>query len=424
MTVVVSTTATTVNLSTVQVPVTVEVQGNTNPLTVVGGAVSTTFVQTGTQLADVTFEGGPTGSQNTFQVAPNNNFNDNVVSNGGSNTLDISRAFLPTDVVKKSGSTPQVIGATVNLTKVSGQTQIIYNSAVLDPDIGSLLDPSLLVSNSTASLSLKGTVQTVIAGSDSTLYAAPATSDGTTQVPGTTIILVGTGNKVFGAAGSNVLAYSGGNDVVQAADQSAVDEVNAYVAGSSTQAQNYLDSPSTAQQAFVAANAAEFAKYIVDNPGTIRPSSRRTPRPSPGTSRGTRRRSRRTSSRTSRRSPRTSPPTRPRRRRTSRRTRRRSPSTSPATRPRRRRTSAERAGGRRSTSPTTRRAAGVHHPELRRGLGLHRQQHGRAAGIRHGESRRRHGLHRRQPHRARRLRGGLPRRKRTWPRAAPASRGT
>ena len=85
------------NLATVQIPVTVMVQGNLNPLTVMGGPVSTTFIQTGTQLADVTFEGGPTGSQNTFQVDPNNNFNDNVVSNGGSNTLDITRAFLPTD---------------------------------------------------------------------------------------------------------------------------------------------------------------------------------------------------------------------------------------------------------------------------------------------------------------------------------------
>src|SRR5206468_4020136 len=107
---------------------------NLNPLTVIGGRVSNTFIQQGTQLADVTFVGGPAGSQNIFQVEPNNDFNVTVVSSGGANTLDITRAYLPATGIRKPGATVRQIGATVDLNQVNGQSQIIYNSAALDPD--------------------------------------------------------------------------------------------------------------------------------------------------------------------------------------------------------------------------------------------------------------------------------------------------
>ena len=242
------------------------VDGNVNPLTVIGGQNSNTFIQSGTQLANVTFDGGPAGSQNIFQVEPNNNYNDTVVSHGGFNTLDITQAFLPTTLVQKPGATPDVIGETVDMNLDGGQSQIIYNIAAFDPDIGSLIHPSLLVSNSTASLSLQGTIQTVIAGNDDTLFAVPATISGTTPEPGTTVVLAGAGNTVFGAQGSTVLAFGGGNHVTQSSDQATVNAANA----SSPQRDGGSNSTSTAP------------------PPRNRPTLSSTPRPSPSTSSATR----------------------------------------------------------------------------------------------------------------------------------------
>src|SRR5262249_3566314 len=149
---------------------------------------------------------------------PNNNHDDTVMSHGGSNTLDITQAYLPTNGDQKPGATVPRIGATIDMNLVAGQRQIIYNSAALDRNIGSLVDPGFLASNSTASLTIEGTIQTVVAGSGNTLFAAPATGSGTTQEPGTSIVLVGSGNKVFGAQGVTVLAFSGGNQVSQSLD--------------------------------------------------------------------------------------------------------------------------------------------------------------------------------------------------------------
>ena len=97
-----------------------------------------------------------------------------IVNGGGINTLDLSEAALPTTRPQKPGTAPRLIGAIVDLNENTGQVQEIYQTELQDPDIGSLVDPSLLLTNSTSSLSLSGRFQNVIVGSGATLFAAPA----------------------------------------------------------------------------------------------------------------------------------------------------------------------------------------------------------------------------------------------------------
>ena len=121
---------------------------------------------------------------------------------GGSNTLNLVNAFVPTtnDAKASASATPAQIGVTINLAENTGQVQNVYQGQLSNPDIGSLVDPSLLTSSSTASLSLEGTFKTVIAGSDDIIYAASAyagSASSLSSVSGTAIILSGTANTVY-----------------------------------------------------------------------------------------------------------------------------------------------------------------------------------------------------------------------------------
>src|SRR5262249_49995758 len=140
------------------------------------------------------------------------------------------------------------VGVTIDLRLNNGEKQFVYQGQLSNPDIGSLIDPSLLTSDSTASLSLNGTFKTVIAGSNDIIYAASAYSgsNNAQSVSGTAIVLAGSGNTVYGAAGSSVLAYSAGNSVIQNFDSKSTQAINAYLNASPATLSAYLGMNSAA----------------------------------------------------------------------------------------------------------------------------------------------------------------------------------
>ncbi len=204
-------------------------------LVVNGGAASNTNIVNG-YLGALTLN--PAGTDNTF-IALNTQPVSVPTTTGGKITSDTFVVNL---------NTPNVVQTPLG---VPGST---------DPK--ALLDPSLLVTGALATLVLGGRFQKAVVGNGVTLYAAPAVVSGGTTVPGTRVLLVGTGNKVYGAAGALVQAYSGGNTVIQSSDSAITSIVNAYVATTGPQAQNYLNSVPVAQQAFLQANAAGIAKFL------------------------------------------------------------------------------------------------------------------------------------------------------------------
>ena len=218
---------TTIDLSQDTTPVTITVAATPNPIVVMGDPTSNTFTMAGNQENDVTFIGSV--GLNNFAPDPANGFNVTLVDPpAATNTIDLSQAFLPTSVAARAAGGAKQIGATIDLTQNNGQKQSIYNSAVTDPDIGSLLDPSELTSNSGDTVSLEGTFPKVILGSGATLFAAPATYDSTgATVPGTDVVVMGTGNTVYGSPGATIDAPAGGNNVIQNFDQT---QANAYLA--------------------------------------------------------------------------------------------------------------------------------------------------------------------------------------------------
>ena len=248
-----SSTTTTVNLANDTGAVAVNVAPTPTPVVVVGNAVSNTFTMTGTQGNNVTFEGGI--GLNVFVPDPSGGFNVTLVDPSAlSNTINLSNVYLPTTTaVKATPGGAQQVGATLDLSQNSGEKQLVFDTAVTDPDIGSLVDPDLLTSNSTDSVSLVGSFPTVIAGSGDTLYAAAATS--LTQ-PGTAFDLMGTGNTVYAAPGSTVTAYSGGNTVIQ--------QFNA------TQASAFLATASAANPAtFVANDPVAFSNSLANDTSVL-----------------------------------------------------------------------------------------------------------------------------------------------------------
>ncbi len=254
---------TSVDLTKDMMPVMVTVASSTSSVVVTGDPVNNTFMMTGTQGNNVTFQGG-TGL-NLFVPNPTGGFNITLVDPAGStNTIDLSKVYLPTIIGDKStGSTVQ-IGATLDFSQNSGQKQLVFNTAVDNPDIGSLVDPSLLTSNSTDSLSLVGTFPEVIAGSGATLYAAPSRS---ATKPGTAFILTGSGNTVYAAPGSSVVAFSGGNQVIESS--ASTSQASSVLAASSGLATSYLALNTNSQQAYLQENATAFAAYLADNSANL-----------------------------------------------------------------------------------------------------------------------------------------------------------
>src|SRR4029077_7553955 len=101
----------------------------------------------------------------------------------------------------KPGAPLRTLGVALDLTQTTGQGQLLYQSVLSTPNIGTLVDPSLLHSDSTAALALNGTIQKVLAGSGANLFTAGTSIvNGTTQ-PGTYVVLKGSDNTVYGAPG-------------------------------------------------------------------------------------------------------------------------------------------------------------------------------------------------------------------------------
>ena len=256
---------TTVNLAGDQAAVTVTVGSSPTPVVVLGDPVNNTFQMTGTQGNDVTFEGG-TGL-NLYVPDPSGGFNVTLIDPAAlSNTIDLTKAFLPTSASDKASGSVQQIGVTLDLNSNTGQKQFVYSDAATDPDIGSLIDPSLLASNSGDSISLFGVFPAVILGSGATLFTASTSYDAAGGVaPGTNVALMGTGNTVYGAPGSVITSQTGGNTVIQNFDSAQADAF--LVAGNSSApsaATTFLTSGSTqtiffgttgVQQSLVASNA-------------------------------------------------------------------------------------------------------------------------------------------------------------------------
>ena len=136
-----------------------------------------------------------------------------LIDDGGYNTINLTQ-------------TP--IGAWLNLNENNGQSQPIYNPALSNPNIeeqGQIENFSAAeftaLQNST--VSLQGSFQEVIGGSNDILYSAAPSSP--TQA-GSFIVLNGGDNVVYGAPGSNVVSFSGTNQVIQTTTTTAESQLN------------------------------------------------------------------------------------------------------------------------------------------------------------------------------------------------------
>ena len=166
-----SSVTTSVDLSSTTTPVVVTVAPNASNVVVTGNPVNNTFTMTGIQGNNVTFEGG--SGVNIFVPTPSGGFNVTLVDPpGATDTVDLTQAEVP--FISKTTNTEQQLGVQLDLTMGDGQPQLVYQTQLTNPDIGSFVDPSLLTSTSQASLSLKGSFQTVIVGSGARLFAAPS----------------------------------------------------------------------------------------------------------------------------------------------------------------------------------------------------------------------------------------------------------
>src|SRR5262249_40184283 len=150
-----------------------------------------------------------------------------LVDGGGENLLDIADAALI--IQGKFGAPDKVIGTTLDLRQTDGRKQQVYKQSLTNPDIGSLTHH---VPNSTQkdTPGLLGAFFKVIAGSGATLFAAPSTdAPGGESTPGSTILLAGTGNKVFAALGATIQSFSGGNEVVQSVDSQMIADISGFL---------------------------------------------------------------------------------------------------------------------------------------------------------------------------------------------------
>ena len=194
---------------------------STTPISVTGGQDQNTIIETLADVAPTTITTGGAGSTNDIIIDPAN-ATKVIAQAGAATTLDLSNAVY--SVQGKDGSVTSYFGPTVDFTQTAGQKHGFYPTDVTNPSFYSLLDPSQLTSLSNASLALVGVIQTVVAGSGATLYAAAANTAGVAQ-PGTNVVLMGTDNTVYAPLGSSVQSYSGGNQVIQQTDASQVNAV-------------------------------------------------------------------------------------------------------------------------------------------------------------------------------------------------------
>ena len=117
-------------------------------------------------------------------------------------------------------------------------------------------DPVTLANLRNDSLSLSGRFQKVIGTSNSTFFAASAsTSQGSDPMsPGSFIALSGTNNKVFAVPGATIQAFGDGNQVIQ-------QKVSTQQASSECVHRQRADC--AAQQAFITQNPVRISQYIV-----------------------------------------------------------------------------------------------------------------------------------------------------------------
>jgi hypothetical protein len=252
------------NLAGLPIDASVTVASNPGDLTLTGpvGDFIVTLPQDAT-YADLVVNGG--SSTNTFIV---NNYSGNVALNpaGVGNTIVVPNLRIADQVVKDGATIPHT-AFVLNLNEPD--TVQAPESVGVNNDVGTDVDPSLLVSGAVATLKLGGTFQDAVLGSNVTLYAAPATADGGVTEPGTYVVLAGTGNKVFAPPGTVVQAFNGGNNVVQTADAAATAAINAYADTAGPQAQGYLRSVPAGQQAFLLQNVAGVMQYLVASPANL-----------------------------------------------------------------------------------------------------------------------------------------------------------
>jgi hypothetical protein len=248
------------NLTSLPVGVTVTIDGNASNSAVTGPTQNfTAVIPQNSTYANLVVTGG--SASNTDMV---NGYVGNLTLDpaGTANTF-IALNTQPVSVPTTSGKTVTSSTFVVNLNELN----VLQAPETLPAgdDIGTLLDPSLLVDGAIATLDLGGAFQNAVAGNGVTLYAAPAAVSGAQVVKGSNVVLVGTGNTVYGAAGSDVLAYSAGNTVIQSSDSATTSIINAYAATTGPQAQSYLNSLPVAQQAFLEQNAAGVAQFLASN---------------------------------------------------------------------------------------------------------------------------------------------------------------
>ena len=247
VTVVGGPTTSTINLSQVTVPVTLEIMipaGTTQaqPATLIGGQNTNTFIQTATEPVALTLIGGGPGSTNTFNIAPT--ISDTIVSGGGQNTINL-------------GTTPT--GATVDLNQVNGQTQYIYRPALTNTENFS---GSQLASLSSASLSLQGSFSEAIGSNDDTFFAAGIR--GCEREHDNPFDDPPDGNRQYGVRRTrgDSPAFGGGNTVMPSPDGSAASAINAFLPKASAGTEGYRALPPASQQAYLIQNVAEIGGYI------------------------------------------------------------------------------------------------------------------------------------------------------------------
>ncbi len=238
--------------------ITVTLTTITTPLRIIGSLGTTEFILpfgiNVTPGTTVTLVAGA-GPQTIFNVAPSGGDNVVLVAGGGTNTINLTEALVPTDRPVKPGQVVNGVGPTIDMTIINGKAQLVYG-----PIVGQGIffsdgaAPPESAADAMSTLALQGTFQSVIAGDDSTIYTAPAgysTSSAPSNTPGTNIVLDGTGNTVYAAAGATIQSLMGGQNVVQNLDPSALSAVEAYSGVTSTLSNAFSNLSDAAQQAFV-----------------------------------------------------------------------------------------------------------------------------------------------------------------------------
>ncbi|MFO0952510.1 MAG: choice-of-anchor Q domain-containing protein [Isosphaeraceae bacterium] len=264
--------ASTLNLSNLPVGATVTIDGNADSTNVTGPTQNfTAVIPQSARYANLVVNGGAASNTNIV-----NGFLGSLTLNpAGTDNTFVALNTQPVSLATTSGGKVTSTSFVVNL-NTPNQVQTPERLPA-NTDVASLLDPTLLVSGSYATLVLGGRFDKAVAGNGVTLYAAPSVATVGTVVPGSQILLVGTGNKVYGAAGAVVQAYSGGNTVIQSSDPGITTVVNAYAATTGPQSQAYLNGLPVAQQAFLQSNAAGFAQFLAGDPAALSAFLRRNP---------------------------------------------------------------------------------------------------------------------------------------------------